>query len=308
MVQTIQVVFAPTKEGAHNYNLLIETSSEKEKIALKGICLDNFRKTLRPFKNQLIPEYISFLHPKYIEFIDEFFQFLEDKNYISYFSENESEWSLYQNIVNLLLFGDINAFPVEHIKLFEAYFSDYANTYDFTNLVIDIDDEQLRKMATNATDMNRLKCSWSVYNFYVAAVTDYTIVDDVKEVTLEAYYTTAVEVAAPPVHATMSDDAIVLTEIPVYRYNDVTSLIERDATKIASPNDYKGTDPFHYQLISKSDIMTSGGFVSNLVNNCNPAGFDAEILYTPVSKTGTLYAAGMVFIKNDINITAYPVP
>ena len=256
----------------------------------------------------MIPEYISFLHPKYLEFIDEFFQFLEEKSYISYFSENESEWSLYQNIVNLLLFGDINAFPIEHVQLFQSYFNDYANTYNFTNLVIDIQDEQLRKLAANATDMNRLKCSWSVYNFYVAAVTDYTIADVEQEVTLDAYYTTATEITAPPVHATMSDDTIVLTEIPVYRYNDVTSLIERDATKIASPNDYKGNDPFHYQLLSKSDIMSSGGFVTNLINNCNPAGFDAEILYTPVTKTATLYSAALVFIKNVVNITAYPVP
>lgn len=305
---TLSVVFAPTKAGAHNYNLIIETGTEKTKIALKGICLDNFRKTLRPFKNQLIPEYISFQHPKYVEFLDEFFQFLEEKNYISYLSDNESEWSLYQNIVNLMLFGDIESFPIEHIRLFEAYFNDYANTYNFTDLVVDIDDEALRKLATNATDMNRLKCSWSVYNFYVAAVSDYTVSDVEKEVTLDAYYTTTTEVTAPPDHAAMSDDLIVLSEIPVYRYNDGTGLIERNATIIASPNDYKGTDPFHYQVISKSDIMTTGGFVGNMITNCNPAGFDAEIIYTPVSKTLTLKTYSMTFPKRLVYLTSVPVP
>jgi hypothetical protein len=303
MSKTIQVVFSPTVKGAHNYDLVIEYGDEVDRIALKGISMSDHRKSLRPFRTQLVPEFIADLDPMYVTFIDEFFKYLEQKNHIKFFTDDEEQWSLYQNIVNVMLFGEFETIPIQHTRLLEAFFNDYAATYNFADLTINLDDEKLRKLGASANLISRLSCTWKAYNFYVAAVSNYFIAGESKTVSLSAFYTTYDATTAPPDYTVMGDDEIVLTEIPVYRYNDTTAQMDLDLVKTASPDDYKGTDPFHYQIISKSNIMSNGAFVHNLIDNCNPAGFDVEFVYIPPEvPSAVVYVNAMVFPKIIITI------
>ena len=303
MADTIQIIFAPVRTGTYNDRLKVELNGDTYTLDLEGECSNVYKKSLRPFKKHLIPEYIDKMHPKYIQFIDEFFSFLEQKSLIDYFSEDEESYSLYQNIIHILMFGNITSIPTEHIELFDSFFNDYASTYNFTNLSLDIDSERLRDLCKNSNLINRLKCTWKVYNFYTAAVNEYLVNDEIQNVKLKAYFINSTDNTLPPDETTIrtNDDEIILSELPVYTVNE-SMAVNQDASILSSPDDYKGVNPFRYQIISSSDIFTSGVFVQHLIENGNPAGFDAEIIYLPIERTAELRIAGMTFPKAVIDL------
>jgi len=97
----------------------------------------------------------------------------------------------------------------------------------------------------------------------------------------ETYVAKETEITAVSVitREMIPNDEVVLSEMPVYGIvADTTAganLILRDTVT----KDDAGSHPFHYQILSKSDIVLTGDFAGKLSKNFNPVGFWNEIIY-----------------------------
>lgn len=94
---------------------------------------------------------------------------------------------------------------------------------------------------------------------------------------------------------------IILSEYPLYKINIGFDGVEVDKNVITG----KGTRPFEYQLISKSDLFVSGNFVSKLKTGFNPAGFKNEIIYVPEDIECETYYDSKIFPKIKLDIETY---
>lgn len=94
---------------------------------------------------------------------------------------------------------------------------------------------------------------------------------------------------------------IILSEYPLYKINIGFDGVEVDKNVITG----KGTRPFEYQLISKSDLFVSGNFVSKLKTGFNPAGFKNEIIYVPEDIECETYYDSKIFGKTKFNLGTY---
>jgi hypothetical protein len=300
-VTTITVRYYPRSLGTNYSNIKFVSGSTTIKFPLKGKCFSNLQKTLTIHKEEMIPEYIAQIYPLYVQFMEEFINAMENINEISYFSDNSSEYSLYRNIMSLQSLCVVNKIPMEHQILAELLYNDYAANFNFRNVVIDIDNEDLRKFIKNAVFINRNTSSWMMYNLYVSSVATYSILEVEKLIKLKAYYSTDSSITSPPLFAAISDDEIILTELPVYYY-DSSGDIQLDATITADPDSYKGTRPFRYQLISKSDMYQNSEFVKDLSRNANPAGFHGELMYAPEERAIEMVIMTFEFPKVIVNI------
>lgn len=91
---------------------------------------------------------------------------------------------------------------------------------------------------------------------------------------------------------------IILSEYPLYKINIGFDGVEVDKNVITG----KGTRPFEYQLISKSNLFVSGNFVSKLKTGFNPAGFKNEIIYVPEDIECETYYDSKIFPKIKLDI------
>jgi hypothetical protein len=97
---------------------------------------------------------------------------------------------------------------------------------------------------------------------------------------------------------------IILSEYPLYKINIGFDGVEVDKNVITG----KGTRPFEYQLISKSDLFVSGNFVSKLKSGFNPAGFKNEIIYVPEDIECETYYDSKIFSKVKFDVETYEPP
>ena len=97
---------------------------------------------------------------------------------------------------------------------------------------------------------------------------------------------------------------IILSEYPLYKINIGFDGVEVDKNVITG----KGTRPFEYQLISKSDLFVSGNFVSKLKSGFNPAGFKNEIIYVPEDIECETYFDSKIFSKVKFDVETYEPP
>lgn len=94
---------------------------------------------------------------------------------------------------------------------------------------------------------------------------------------------------------------IILSEIPVYSIVSTgANGIQLDRASVTE--DDKGATPFRYQILGKTDLFTSGNFVSDLRKSIHPAGFQTEIFYILDDIDITDVQDSKVFPKQIFNI------
>ena len=94
---------------------------------------------------------------------------------------------------------------------------------------------------------------------------------------------------------------VILVEYPVYAFD-----ISAEGVLVETlPVGGKGTRPFEYQIVSKSDIFLAGNFVSNLRKNFHPAGFGFKdsFVYIVDDQQADIYRDSRTFTKRVITVS-----
>jgi len=152
-----------------------------------------YTKSLVPHIYRLIPQYIQKKYPKYVSLLCEFALFLENTNYMSWYTDsvtNQKANSIYHNICDFQKHLIFSEFPVENKDVVDKLYKDYARTLDFQNTVLSFSDIVTRRFLQYSETIYNLKDSWKAYNFIFAILSNYFINSGENSTSFEAYFNT----------------------------------------------------------------------------------------------------------------------
>lgn len=99
----------------------------------------------------------------------------------------------------------------------------------------------------------------------------------------------------------LNNETIILSELPTYELQlENNSDLFIDRTDILAGQ--QGTKPFHYQIVSKSNILLSGDFSKRMRDATSPAGFRCETIYIAKDLNDDFYRDSKVFPKLTFDI------
>ena len=253
-----------------------------------------YTKSLRPFKKFFCPTFVLEKYPEFESLIDSLLKYIDTKNPLSFYDSSEEALnSTYHNCQDFAKHYFIENLPIENPELLKEYIHDFATGLDFRNQSLSFDPEVLRQICSDANICFNLKGTHAGFNFVLHELYSCFITDSPYSQTLLCRFmntTEFVSIAQLPEYTAIATAESVLTEIPGYALEDnISNTGTIDIIREVEPSDGisaqrkditagdKGTHPFHYQIVSKSEVFKTGNFVRNLVSLLNPAGFHCEI-------------------------------
>lgn len=122
-----------------------------------------------------------------------------------------------------------------------------------------------------------------VYKIYVDDVRGTFVTGE----TIEKSDGTSLTTISNPNNNFLTQDEILLTEIPTFSSNKTDNGMNIESEEVTS--DDRGAHPFEYQIISKNPVITAGDFPLHLRKTLNPAGFRADVIFLPKDSVTDIY-------------------